>query len=667
MFNEIELNELNESKINNYFYLDNDNKIQIKPNLSAHKYIDLLLSFKNSKNVINKILLNLKINNKFSFYIPELYSMNLDEIKKFLLEISNNLKYNLILYWISNNQDFNSQLETSLVKNIKINKVNFNIKSNEDRKNLLIQTMKKKEKIEYYYDNIYFYSELNNICSKLFEISMKEREKYFQEQIKNLNNYISNLNNKNEYFKGIILPFDNNDNNDENNTNEEDDNDDNYIIVNIVNEFSTKLLTKTRVPIKLTVELIKQKEIKEWNKKIEKIKIEKKNSNIIKKYISNFTKTKKNNNNYIEKKTKEYSSVDDFMKQMDMKEKLNKIKEIKNNINLCNKNPSEEEKIKNNEKLNSNLINLYKKEDTLCDLENLPKNLNPFKKIFFDVILQEIKPFSKFKYFLTYNVKQFIYKFNDDLRQEFLIMQLIKLFKEIFYKENLPLNLTTYNIIITSNKSGIIEYIPNTISIHSLLQFLNKNKISFSNFFTLFFQNNLLEAQKNFAESLAAYSLVCFILNIKDRHNENILLDYNGKIIHIDFGFALGISPGNLNFENAPFKITEDYIKIMGGIDSEIFVYFKSLFMKGLIAIRKYYEYFENILRLMFNGLFRNINCFEGKEIEEIIENMKKKFFLNLNENDYYKIVDDIINESINNWRTGYYDYYQKLTNDIEY
>jgi phosphatidylinositol 4-kinase len=354
-----------------------------------------------------------------------------------------------------------------------------------------------------------------------------------------------------------------------------------------------------------------------------------------------------------------------------MKEKLKKINEIKNNINLCNKNPSEEQKIKNNlpnkNVLNSTLINLYQKEDTLCDLEKLPKNLNPFGKIFFDVILQEIKPFSKFKYFLSYNVKQFIYKFNDDLRQEFLIMQMIKLFKEIFSIENLPLNLTTYNIIITSNKSGIIEYIPNTISIHSLLKFLNKNKISLANFFTLFFNKNLLEAQKNFAESLAAYSLVCFILNIKDRHNENILLDYNGKIIHIDFGFALGISPGNLNFENAPFKITEDYINILGGIDSEIFVYFKSLFMKGLIAVKKYYKYFENILRLMFDGLFRNINCFEGKEIDEIVENMKKKFFLNLNEKDYNKIVDDIINESINNWRTGYYDYYQKLTNDIEY
>ena len=660
MFNEIELNELNESKINNYFYLDNENKIQIESNLSPHIYLDLLLSFKNSKNVINKILLNLKINNKFSFYIPELLSINNNEIKEFLLEISNNLKYNLILYWISNNLDFNSKLESSLINDIKINRINFDIKSNEDRKNLLIQTMKKNEKIEYYYDNIYFYSELNNICSKLNEISMNEREKFFQNQIKNLNNYIQNLNNKNEYFKGIILPFDNN--------NENENEEENYIIVNIVNEFSSKLLTKTRVPIKLTVELVKQKEIKDWKKKIEKIKIEKKNNNIIIKYFNNFIKNKKNNN---EKKINEYSSVEDFFKHLEMKEKLKKINEIKNNINLCNKNPSEEQKIKNNlpnkNVLNSTLINLYQKEDTLCDLEKLPKNLNPFGKIFFDVILQEIKPFSKFKYFLSYNVKQFIYKFNDDLRQEFLIMQMIKLFKEIFSIENLPLNLTTYNIIITSNKSGIIEYIPNTISIHSLLKFLNKNKISLANFFTLFFNKNLLEAQKNFAESLAAYSLVCFILNIKDRHNENILLDYNGKIIHIDFGFALGISPGNLNFENAPFKITEDYINILGGIDSEIFVYFKSLFMKGLIAVKKYYKYFENILRLMFHGLFRNINCFEGKEIDEIVENMKKKFFLNLNEKDYNKIVDDIINESINNWRTGYYDYYQKLTNDIEY
>lgn len=52
------------------------------------------------------------------------------------------------------------------------------------------------------------------------------------------------------------------------------------------------------------------------------------------------------------------------------------------------------------------------------------------------------------------------------------------------------------------------------------------------------------EAKKKFTQSLSAYSLVMYFLQVKDRHNGNIMLHRDGKILHIDFGFLLSNAPG---------------------------------------------------------------------------------------------------------------------------
>jgi len=57
-------------------------------------------------------------------------------------------------------------------------------------------------------------------------------------------------------------------------------------------------------------------------------------------------------------------------------------------------------------------------------------------------------------------------------------------------------------------------------------------------------------------ESLAGYSLFTYLMNVKDRHNGNLMIDSMGHIIHIDFGFVLTSSPGGVAFESAPFKLT---------------------------------------------------------------------------------------------------------------
>ena len=65
---------------------------------------------------------------------------------------------------------------------------------------------------------------------------------------------------------------------------------------------------------------------------------------------------------------------------------------------------------------------------------------------------------------------------------------------------------------------------------------------------------------------MAAYSLVCYILQIKDRHNGNILVNIEGHILHIDFGFLLSNAPGKgVQFESAPFKMTQEMLDLLGG------------------------------------------------------------------------------------------------------
>ncbi|WZZ44169.1 hypothetical protein YC2023_040428 [Brassica napus] len=265
-----------------------------------------------------------------------------------------------------------------------------------------------------------------------------------------------------------------------------------------------------------------------------------------------------------------------------------------------------------------------------------------------------------------WDLRSIIVKSGDDCRQEHLAVQLISHFYDIFQEAGLPLWLRPYEVLVTSSYTALIETIPDTASIHSIKS-RYPNITSLRDFFAAKYKENSPSfklAQRNFVESMAGYSLVCYLLQIKDRHNGNLLLDEDGHIIHIDFGFMLSNSPGGVNFESAPFKLTRELLEVMDsdadGVPSEFFDYFKVLCIQGFLTCRKHAERIILLVEMLQDSGFP---CFKGGP--RTIQNLRKRFHLSLTEEQCVSLVLSLISSSLDAWRTRQYDYYQRVLNGI--
>ncbi|OLN95643.1 Phosphatidylinositol 4-kinase PIK1alpha [Colletotrichum chlorophyti] len=290
---------------------------------------------------------------------------------------------------------------------------------------------------------------------------------------------------------------------------------------------------------------------------------------------------------------------------------------------------------------------------------------------------ERIRKTSPYGWMKNWDLVSVIVKTGADLRQEAFACQLIDVCHKIWVDAKVDVWVKLMRILVTGESSGLIETITNGVSLHSIKRSLTLSMEAGPNqkrrFATL--RDHFLKAfgapdsepykagVDAFKRSLAAYSVISYILQLKDRHNGNVLIDSEGHIVHIDFGFMLSNSPGSVGFEAAPFKLTQEYIEVLGGIGSDDYEDYKKLCKQAFQALRRSADNIIDLVAMM--GRDSKMPCYSAG-VAQATHNLRQRFQLQLSADEAEQFVEtDLIGKSLGSYYTRLYDTFQYRTQGI--
>lgn len=199
-----------------------------------------------------------------------------------------------------------------------------------------------------------------------------------------------------------------------------------------------------------------------------------------------------------------------------------------------------------------------------------------------------------------------MFKAGDDLRQDQMTLQILRVMEHIWLAEGINLRLTPYGCVSTGDELGMLEIVPNsdtTAGIQkayggafgafqdsSIRAWLEENN-----------KGNMKTAVENFVYSCAGYCVATYVMGIGDRHSDNIMVTKLGNLFHIDFGHFLGNFKTKLGFkrERTAFVFTKEMAAVMGGKGGKEFSEFVDLCCTAYNLLRRHGDELISLFRLM--------------------------------------------------------------------
>uniref|UniRef100_H3D9Z7 phosphatidylinositol-4,5-bisphosphate 3-kinase n=1 Tax=Tetraodon nigroviridis TaxID=99883 RepID=H3D9Z7_TETNG len=243
-----------------------------------------------------------------------------------------------------------------------------------------------------------------------------------------------------------------------------------------------------------------------------------------------------------------------------------------------------------------------------------------------------------------------IFKNGDDLRQDMLTLQILRLMDTLWKEANLDLRIVPYGCLATGDRAGLIEVVSSADTIANI-QLTSSNMAAAAAFNKDALLNWLKErnsgdalerAIEEFTLSCAGYCVATYVLGIGDRHSDNIMVRSNGQLFHIDFGHILGNfkSKFGIKRERVPFILTHDFIHVIqqGKTgQAEKFGSFRQYCEKAYLILRKNGNLFITLFALMLTAGLPELTSVKdiqylkdslalGKSDDEALKQFRQKF-----------------------------------------
>eukprot|EP01123_Difflugia_compressa_P000337 TRINITY_DN1042_c0_g1_i2.p1 TRINITY_DN1042_c0_g1~~TRINITY_DN1042_c0_g1_i2.p1 ORF type:complete len:318 (+),score=61.99 TRINITY_DN1042_c0_g1_i2:136-954(+) len=190
----------------------------------------------------------------------------------------------------------------------------------------------------------------------------------------------------------------------------------------------------------------------------------------------------------------------------------------------------------------------------------------------------------------------------ENITKDHVVMSLIRMMASILQSKNIPAHLVTYDVLPMGPSIGLLFMVPDCITLYKLAA----EQGSFAQF--IFDENlkknvpiNPLLIRNAFFLSAAIYSIFSYLIDVGDRHLENIMVTKGGDFFHIDYGYVFGEEPALKKPFSQPSRITSEMKRALdlGREQGQSFDEFIKKCTEIYLTIRPHYVLFMTLASVL--------------------------------------------------------------------